>query len=355
MAEELKAGDVFVEFQARGAEQIEKTADKVSQKAKRTQQEIKQGVEGTDRTEQQRQRRMQQQEEKLTVSQRNRQREEKYIEDQRKANLGSRQEAFNEKFASSRVQAKNKQAEDDYIAAASAANAKHRERAGFEDQKKADSEKKLDQTNRLLSMQAKSLQVQQMIGNVGHAFGALPGVSAGAGIAQQAASGYQAAAAKKIALGGTEKEAMAAGMAGGAKAGVIGLAVTAIAAGIQGALKASPQAAEKMNYEADRLQAALGTAFIPLINTAAAGLERFNRFIGAPPLMNAQYSDFAGVRDRMQVAALQGNATNNGGLIGSEFGQDPLKWTKRLGSSTQGVIVGGLIDVLRGGVNVWGN
>jgi hypothetical protein len=105
----------------------------------------------------------------------------------------------------------------------------------------------------------------------------------------------------------------------------MGGAAAAVAYGIQGAGKASPQSMEQLSYQADRLHAIIGRQFVPVLNAFSTGLEKLGNLIGGKgaQLGMPQFSDFSSMRDRLQMAAL-------GGL----GGQDPTAGKGRSGGET---------------------
>lgn len=115
------------------------------------------------------------------------------------------------------------------------------------------------------------------------AFGSIPGVGAASDIAMAGAVGGPAGAA-----------AMATGKY--------------IDYGMQGAAKASPGTQERFQYQQDRLQAIIGSKFVPAIERMTSVFEKASDFMGGKgaQIGNPQFSGFAEARDRMQMLAAQG-------------------------------------------------
>lgn len=115
------------------------------------------------------------------------------------------------------------------------------------------------------------------------AFGSIPGVGAMADIAMAGAIGGPMGAA-----------AMATGKA--------------IGYGMEGAGKASPATMERFQYQQDRLQAIIGSHFIPAIEKMTKTLEFMGDRAGGKgaQLGYPQFSGFAEARDRMQMQAAAG-------------------------------------------------
>lgn len=193
--------------------------------------------------------------------------------------------------------------------------------------KEADRDRKTQQVSDILSLGAQTQKLNTIISQIGQAGGSLPGVRTAANVAHQGVQGYQAAKAGSIASGATASEAAGAGAAGAVSGVVIAGLVQGVRLGIEGAFKASPQVKEKLDYQADRLQAGFGQLFLPALEAAAEGLRKFNDNFGIPALNNPKISDFASIRDRLQTQALAGmapsgaRATNQPGFFQKAFDQ----------------------------------
>ena len=94
--------------------------------------------------------------------------------------------------------------------------------------------------------------------------------------------------------------------------------VGAVGYGIQGAGIAAPQEMARLDYQSKRLQAIVGQHFTPAIEFAGNALDKLGNMLGSKgtQLLLPQYSDFAAIRDRLQISALQGLG-GGGGAAGA--------------------------------------
>jgi hypothetical protein len=99
-----------------------------------------------------------------------------------------------------------------------------------------------------------------------------------------------------------------AGIHGGAGAAAAQAGAAFINYGFQGAGKANPAAMERLGYQSDRLQAIIGREFVPAVRAASTVIEKVADFFGGKgaQLNMPGISDFASVRDRLQMEALAG-------------------------------------------------
>ena len=131
--------------------------------------------------------------------------------------------------------------------------------------------------------QQRKIATMMAVSGVGGALSALPGASGSASLVNAALAGGPM------------------GFAGAA-------AGQAVSYGLRGSQIADPAVWERLNYQADRLQAIMGRELSPVVSRFEKQLERFGDFFGGKgaQLNNPQFGDFASIRDRLQVAALEG-------------------------------------------------
>jgi hypothetical protein len=221
-------------------------------------------------------------------------------------------DALNKKVASKATAAfKNRQAQDAYEIKAHQYLAKRREFYADQestDQKQQEKEKevaaaraKKDQTDKALQarqdLQQRKTNQLLAISQIAQATRGLPG------------SGAAASIAAGFVQGGPQGAAIAAGIQGAQY-------------GIEGARKASPQDAAKLDYQLDRLQAIVGQHFVPLLQGFAFAAEKLGNFIGGSgaQLNVGKFSNFSQVRDSLQEQALKGLDTSTGASIGGLLG-----------------------------------
>ena len=75
---------------------------------------------------------------------------------------------------------------------------------------------------------------------------------------------------------------------------------------LKGSALANPQQHEMLGYQFKVAQAGVGQAINPIIVRLTEGLTAWNKLVDNPSLVNPQYSDFASIRDRIQLEALAG-------------------------------------------------
>lgn len=315
MADEFKIADAFVEFSTKGDTAPE--IDKQRQKAVQYQQQQEAA------------------EKRLTAAQFTRMREvEAFQEKMRRAGMGNFS-AQQWQQTAQRIEAEKrmKEAEQQQHLKENERQQKMNEaeaRRAAADQKRADAEQKRHQAeieqsrkvSALLDVRNQAQAHSQIVGAATGAFGSLPFVGGAGKVAQAAIEARQAAQSKAIIDGASKAEAAAIGRAGMARAGAIGVGVAGIAYGVEGAGKASPQALERMQYQADRLQAIVGQSFVPILTNLANGLEKFGNLVGGKgaQLRMPQFSEFAAIRDRLQIEALRGLSGGSGSNLGGGTG-----------------------------------
>lgn len=101
----------------------------------------------------------------------------------------------------------------------------------------------------------------------------------------------------------------------GRKAAAAQGAANFVGYGMVGAAKASPHEYELLQYQSDRLQAIIGREFVPAVEGASWAMRQIGDLLGGKgaQLNHPQFSAFADIRDRLQVAALAGMPQSPGG------------------------------------------
>jgi hypothetical protein len=164
------------------------------------------------------------------------------------------------------------------------------------------------------SLMFKKANAFLLVDAIHKAAGSLPGVGGMAAVAQAGIAGM--------------------GRGGGAMLAGAGLTAAASVAdyGFKGSQIASPAAFERLQHQSDRLQAIIGQGFTPMVRTTANVFEKLADLIGGTgaQLNHPKFSNFADIRDRLQIAGLEGmpgggrpsvgQSAITGGLLGTAAG-----------------------------------